>query len=149
VADLPGPLRSVRRVALDTMVFIYAFEQHPEWGPLVQSVFQAVEDGRLKAATSTISVVECLTKPLREGRHEVVALYEALFSTFPNLEVLPIGVAVARKAARIRARHGVSTPDALQMAAALEAGAECLLTHDLGLPEIEGLRLLRVKDLRD
>jgi predicted nucleic acid-binding protein len=148
VADLPGPLREVRRVALDTMVFIYAFEGHPEWGPLVKPVFQAVEKGSLEATTSTISLVECLTKPLREGRHEVAALYEALFGSFPNLEVRPIGIGVARTAARIRARHGMPTPDALQTAAALEAGADCLLTHDLGLPEIEGLRLMQVKDLK-
>jgi hypothetical protein len=39
-------------VALDTMVFIYAFEDHPVYLPFLRTFFQEVEQGTIEATTS-------------------------------------------------------------------------------------------------
>jgi len=48
-------------IYLDTNVFIYAIEQHPEYGKACARVLQDVQDGRLKAACSQLVLVEVLT----------------------------------------------------------------------------------------
>ena len=53
-----------------------------------------------------------------------------LLSTYPNLDWIPPGLEIADLAARIRALHGLKTPDALQAATAIEAQATALVTND-------------------
>ena len=52
-----------------------------------------------------------------------------------------------RTAARLRATHSLRTPDAIQMATALQAGASFFLTNDRRLRSIEGMTVLVVADL--
>jgi predicted nucleic acid-binding protein len=49
---------------------------------------------------------------------------------------------VAERAADLRARYNVRTPDAIQLATALEAGCDAFLTNDLALRRVAELRVL-------
>lgn len=51
-------------------------------------------------------------------------------------------------AAALRARHGVRTPDALQVATALSARCAVFVTNDGRLPAIPGLRVVQLDDWR-
>ncbi len=55
---------------------------------------------------------------------------------------------VAEGAARLRASHNLRTPDAIQMATALDMGATCFLTNDARLPDLPGMKRLLLDDLR-
>jgi predicted nucleic acid-binding protein len=46
----------------------------------------------------------------------------------------------------LRATAGVRTPDALQLAAALDARCTAYLTNDRALPRLRGLPVLRLRD---
>ena len=50
--------------------------------------------------------------------------------TFDALPLVPLDPPVFRRAARLRASHGLKTPDALHLATALEGGCEALWTND-------------------
>jgi predicted nucleic acid-binding protein len=54
---------------------------------------------------------------------------------------------VAEEAARPRARHSLRTPDAIQLATAVQAGATFFLTNDSGLPKLASLNLLVLNQL--
>ena len=60
--------------------------------------------------------------------------------SFPNLKVFDITPQISAEAARLRARYGQRTPDAIHTATALAAGADLLVTNDRDLlkavPEI-------------
>jgi len=129
-------------VALDTMVFIYAFEEHPVYLPFLRSFFQAVEEGKIEATTSTITVTECLVQPYREKDLALAARYMVLFRNFPHLSVLPVTDEIAERAAFLRAHYGLKTPDALQLATALISASHAFLTNAERIPEIEGIQLL-------
>lgn len=60
----------------------------------------------------------------------------------PDFEVVPIDLNVAERAAELRARYGLRTPDALQIAAALSSGCEAFLTNDAKLQRVTELRKL-------
>jgi len=133
-------------IALDTMVFIYLFEEN-KYVDTVKAIFENVEKGKLKAITSTVTVIECLTKPLRKNNFPIVSMYKTAFRNFPNLEVIPVSMEVAERAASIRARYGLKTPDSIQIAVGALGNARIFLTNDLDFSEIEGIRIEQLSNL--
>jgi predicted nucleic acid-binding protein len=131
-----------KKVALDTMIFIYAFEEHPVYLPLLKPFWREVERGKIRVVTSTITLVECLVLPFRAKALELAARYKTLFRDFPHLSVIPVSEEIAEKAAWLRAQNQLKTPDALQMATALDAGCHAFLTNDEDLPELKEVRTL-------
>jgi predicted nucleic acid-binding protein len=129
-------------VAVDTMVFIYAFEGHPVYRPFLRSFFQEVEKGTLEATTSTITVTECLVQPYRKKDMVLASRYMVLFRNFPHLSVLPVTDEIPERAAILRGSYGLKTPDAIQLATALLSASHAFLTNDEGMPEIEGIQVL-------
>ena len=127
------PLRAFlarhRRIALDTSVFIYYLEANPSYVDLAGEVFAWLERPPNTAVTSTLTMTELLVYPYRASNERLVNQYYALLSLFPNLEWIAPDLAIADAAARIRAHHGLRTPDAQQVATAIRCGASAMLTN--------------------
>ncbi len=62
-----------RRVALDSMAFIYLFEDDPGHVSILKPLFHAIERGEMQAATSTLTIAECLVHPLRKNDYRLAA----------------------------------------------------------------------------
>ncbi|NWF57474.1 MAG: PIN domain-containing protein [Syntrophaceae bacterium] len=131
-----------KKIALDTMIFIYAFEEHRVYLPLVHPLFRELEKGKLTAVTSTLTIAECMVQPFRAKALELAARYKILFRDFPHLSVIPVSDEIAEKGAWLRAQYKIKTPDAIQLATALITGSHVFLTNDEALPSIEGIRVL-------
>jgi predicted nucleic acid-binding protein len=58
-------LSGIKNVALDTNLFIYVFEQSPEFGEKAKAILEQVENGIYSAVASAISLTEILVKPIR------------------------------------------------------------------------------------
>lgn len=135
------------RVGADTMVFIYHLEDHPRYARLTQPLFEAWEEGRNSGVTSVITLLEVLVKPKREGNLEAARDYLELLTTYPNLTIAEVDLGLADLAADLRARYGIRTPDALQLAAALQAGAGGFITNDGQLKEVAELEVVLLDEL--
>ncbi len=131
-------------VALDTVVFIYFIEEHPEFLPLVAPVFHETARGKREIVTSAVTLLEVLVVPYRVGNQPLAERYEALLTGSRRVRLLDIDRLQLRAAARIRARYGVRTPDALQLAAALTCRCSAFVTNGRALPEIPGLAILQL-----
>lgn len=127
------------RIGLDTSLFIYHLNDHPQYRHLTALIFQWVQRRGHSAVTSTITMTELLVHPYRANDIDQVNDIYALASTFPNLEWRPPTLAVADDAARLRAAYGLRTPDALQVAAALASGATGLASNDAALARVREL----------
>jgi predicted nucleic acid-binding protein len=103
-------------------------------------IFEALEAGENHGVTSVIALLELLVRPKVEGREEVAREYLHLLTTYPNLAILAIDVGVAEIAEELRAKYGVRTPDALQLAA-VQAGATGFITNDRRLEAVEELKI--------
>ena len=97
--------------------------------------------------TSTLSLTEALIFPLRGQEFEKVQIYRTLLGSTPGIRLVPVDFQVANKAADLRVRYNLKTPDALQVATALLAGCEAFLTNDKGLRRVAELRVLVLDDL--
>lgn len=130
-------LTNVGAVGLDTSIFIYYLESNPSYIPLTKIVFEAIEDGKFQAITSTITLMELTVHPWRLGNDNIAREYEAVLVNFPNLSIVDIDRNVARMAAQLRAKFNVLPADALQVAASLSAGAKIFLTNDKRLSSLQ------------
>jgi predicted nucleic acid-binding protein len=123
-------LTGCKVVGLDTPVFHYHFESHPDYSPLTKELLDGAERGRWEGVTSIITLMETTVHPWHAGREDVARKYEALLVNFPHLTFAPVDREVACTAAQLRARFQVQPPDALQVAAALVHGAQTFVTND-------------------
>ncbi len=130
-----------KKIALDTMIFIYAFEEQPVFLPLLKPFFREVEKGRIIAVTSTLTLAECLVQPFRAKAIELAARYKTLFRDFPHLSIIPVTEEIAERAAWLRAQYQMKTPDAIQLATALVTGSHVFLTNDEGVPKLKEIQI--------
>lgn len=139
MADLDGKV-----IGVDTAVFIYFIEEHPQFLPLIDPLFAEADAGQRELATSALTLLEVLVVPYRAGNQVLADRYEALLTKSRGIRVVDVGREQLRAAAQLRAVTGAKTPDALQVVAALTAGCSTLLTNDRRLPAVPGLRVLQL-----
>ena len=142
VGQLRAFLRRHKRIALDTSIFIYQLESSPRYVTLTDAIFRWLEQPEHHAVTSTITMTELLVQPYRDSGPQRVDEFYALLTTYPNLEWLSPNLEIADIAARIRATHRLRTPDALQAATAVHAGATALVTNDPAFKRVEAFETL-------
>jgi predicted nucleic acid-binding protein len=135
-------------VALDTAVFIYFIEEHPDFLPLVTPLFAEIAAGRMEIVTSAVTLLEILVVPYRAGNLPLAERYEGLLTRSRGVRLVEINRLQIRASAQLRARYSVRTPDALQLAAALSHRCTAFVTNDRALPEIPGLAVLRLNHFR-
>lgn len=131
-----------KKVGLDTAPIIYFIEEHPLYLPVVRPFFEMLDKGEFAGVTSTITLLEVLVHPFRQGDEAMVNRYKEVLLGARNLDVLATLDDIAEEAARLRATYNLRTPDAIQMATALYAGASFFLTNDLRLPFLPELEIL-------
>lgn len=133
-------------IGLDSAIFIYYIEEHSLYLPIIDPVFRAIDQGRLRGVTSTVTLLETLVVPYRSGHNALAERYEALLTRSRGLELIDIDRPLLRAAALVRATTGAKTPDALQLTSALSAGCPGFLTNDRRLHAPGGLRILQLED---
>jgi predicted nucleic acid-binding protein len=136
-----------RKVGLDTSVFIYQVEESEKYFQLTDPIFTWLEGPRSAAVTSTITLLELLVQPYRSGDIDRVNKFYALLSTFPHLQWIGPTLDIADRGARLRADHHLRTPDAIQAATALCAGATGFVSNDTAFQRVAGLEVLVLDDL--
>jgi predicted nucleic acid-binding protein len=128
---------------LDASALIYLVDGDSASRGAVQQVLQelAAEDPSLCLAASRLSLLECRVAPLRRGDQASLDRFDALFAQ-PDLLWVELTAAVVEKATRLRAQHGLRTPDALQAACCLQLGPEAVMvTGDADFRRIPSLQL--------
>jgi predicted nucleic acid-binding protein len=140
-------LREVTRLFLDSAPVIYYVERNPDYTDVADIVFDLIEEGRIAAVTSPVTLAECLVMPLRRVDAGTVAAFEKRIVSGKHTYFVPVADAVARQAAALRARYNLVLPDAFQIAAALVAGCEAFLTNDAALKRVTELRVLALDEL--
>ncbi|GHO53368.1 type II toxin-antitoxin system VapC family toxin [Ktedonobacter robiniae] len=143
VEDLNG-----QTVGVDTAPFIYYIEGNPAYKDTLKAFFQAVDQGKIKIVTSTVTLLETLIHPLRTNNNILAQQYRDILFGTKGLTTLSVSQNIAQEAARIRALHNVRTPDAIQLATAISSGATFFLTNDKLLPSLPNLKMLVLNDLR-
>jgi len=134
-------------IGLDTNVLIYFVQAHPRYGPWCRALFERIARDQTAAATSVVSLLEVLVEPYRREDLALVQAFYALLPGYPGLKWLPVTLEVSDTAAQLRARYHLITPDAIQIATAIEVGATGFIGNDNGFRKVKEIECLVLDDV--
>jgi predicted nucleic acid-binding protein len=135
-----GPLLG-KRVYLDANPLIYAFESPKDFPQLATHFLGPLQKGELTVVTSTVTITEVLTHPIKNGDAVLEQAYRQFFAAGKSVEIWPVNTEIAERAAQLRAQFGLRTPDAIHIATSLIAKCDLFFTHDLALGKL-GIRII-------
>jgi predicted nucleic acid-binding protein len=138
-------LVNYRRIGLDTNIIIYYIEEHPIFLEKVEPLIDRIIEGKAIGITSYVTLLELLVKPIKEERFDLVEQYKTILMT--QLEMVPLDESVSLRAAELRAKYGIKTPDAIQLASVIFKNGDVFITNDGRLDAVEEIKVLTVNDL--
>lgn len=116
------------RVYWDSMLFIYWFDEHPEFASRIQSVYRQHLERGDEICSSYFTLGEMLAG-YKMGPQEAVSRTEQTFEKL-GLTLLPFELEAARLFGEIRRSQRISATDAFHLASAGAHGVELFLTGD-------------------
>ncbi len=126
-----------RLVYVDAAPFIYFMERNSSYEKPLEAFFSRLNQGEVRAITSTLVLAEVLVKPFRNKQWMLAEKYESIFEGTPELTMLPVDAGIGRLAAKLRASYSLLTPDAIHMATAMIHGAVFFLTNDSDFRKVD------------
>lgn len=137
-------LNKFKRVGIDTNFFIYYFQKHPLYGPIVKEIFNIFLDRQTLIITSILTLTEILSFKSSET---LLSSLEEKITFITNLQLTEVDIKIARDAAKIRRKYGFTLVDAIQLATALENNAEVFITNDKKLQRFKELKVILLSSL--
>ena len=148
--DLIKALTGHTRIGLDTAPIIYYFEENPYFFPLMQVLVAYAEaNAECQLITSPLTLAEVFAYPIRQNRQELVEIYKSALLESETITVHPMALSDYMRAAELRAKYSIKTPDALQIAGCLSAGCDLFVTNDIQLRRVTEIAVLVLADFLD
>lgn len=92
-------------------------------------------------------MLEVLVHPLRLNEMRLVDQYQNILCNSKTIDIFDFTVDIAKTAATYRARYGLKTPDAIQIATAVNSSAHYFFTNDIRLKAIQEIEVLVLDEL--
>lgn len=128
--ELEQFLKEHPQIYLDAMIFIYLFEDFPQFQKEASFIFNSIEKNKNQGLTSKLTISEILVQPYRMEAKPTVNRYLNFLYNFPHLKLIPINDSILLKTASLRAESNLKTPDAIHITSALEKEASGFITAD-------------------
>lgn len=112
----------------DSCVAIYRVENVDPWAATLAQWLDEL-DTHAGLQVSELTRMQCRLAPLRTGNEELLQRYDDFFA-LPDIAIVDLSRAVFDRATELRARHRLKTPDAIHLAAAIEARCDQFWTND-------------------
>lgn len=138
---------SSKIVFLDTAPLIYFMEGHSRYQKTLFRIFDLNDKGGFSFVTTSITLLEVLVKPLREDKLLLDRQYRDILMKAPGIEILDVTSLIAERAALLRAKNNLSTPDSIQIAAAIENRCDYFLTNDVKLHAITEIKIVTLSEI--
>jgi predicted nucleic acid-binding protein len=134
-------------VYIDANALIYRVEHVEPYLTASAPLWDELDKGTTRIATSELTLFEVLVKPLRDGNAKLAHLFRDVLLNTNGLSTLPITRSILETAAGLRARHGLRTPDAIHAATALSAGCASFVTNDAAFRIVPGLHVIVLSEV--
>lgn len=133
-------------VHVDARVLAHHLLGNDRYTALTGLLFDGLDAGEFAARTSAVSLYQLLAEPYRRRREDDARRAADYLTALRGLEVVPVSAEIARRAAQVRARLGGRPERALQVATALEEGADVFLAQGSGIRRVAGTAVVDLDD---
>ena len=140
-------LEGIQRLYTEAAPLIYYVEEHPKYVAKMDAIIKAIEDRPIEAVSSVITLTEVLTRPVKLGNTRLEREYRDILLHSGGFRLLTITARIAESAAALRARYNLRTPDALHVAAGIDARCDAVLTNDTGIKRVTEIAVLVLDEL--
>ncbi|HJP63637.1 MAG TPA: type II toxin-antitoxin system VapC family toxin [Mucilaginibacter sp.] len=137
-----------KTIFLDTAPLIYFIEGNSPYQENLKQIFEANDKGDFAFITSSITLLEVLVKPLRDGYTELANQYKRILTDASGIQIFDMTSELAVKAAELRAKYNLRTPDSIQIATAIECKADYFLTNDSQLKSIAEINSILLSEFK-
>ena len=132
-------LSKFKRVGIDTNFFIYYFQKHPRFGPIVKDALNLFSEHQTILITSFLTLTELLSFKASET---LIARLERDIILLANLQLVEVSNEIAKEAAKITRKFSFNLVDAIQLATAIKNNAEVFITNDKKLQRFKKLQIV-------
>jgi len=134
---LPKRLAGRKGVVLDTMVFLYLFEDSPQFGSVSEFVLEQGRLGKFESIVTPITAAELMVKPLQNKRYDLADRYRLALRSMQSVVPVAVSFETGLLAGSLRAKYGLPLPDMIQVACAMQGKTPSLITNDKAMEQIE------------
>jgi predicted nucleic acid-binding protein len=134
---VPKRLAGRKGVVIDTMIFIYLFEDSPQFGSVSEFVLEQVGLGKFECAVTPITAAELMVKPLQNKRYDLADRYRLALRSMQNVVPVALSFETGLLTGSLRAKYGLPLPDMIQVACAMESKTPTVITNDKGMEQID------------
>lgn len=134
---LPRRLTGRKGVVLDTMIFIYLFEDSPQFGSVSEFIIEQGGLGKFESIITPITAAELMVKPLQNKRHDLADRYRLALRSMQNVVPVAFSFETGLLAGSLRAKYGLPLPDMFQVACTMQSKTPTLITNDKAMEQIE------------
>ena len=135
----------MRRIALDSSIFIYGFQSDNEFGEISANILNKLVSGEYNGVVSVLCLSEVIVKPMLSSKERGLKT-QLLMEGIPHIDYIKVDEEIAIRSARLRAEYGskLKLIDSLHLATAIEWKAEVFITNDHALAKlkIDGLKIV-------
>jgi predicted nucleic acid-binding protein len=146
---LPRRLRGREDVVIDTMVFVYLFEDSKRYGALCEELLGWAAEGSFTGIVTPVTAGEILVRPLEKKREDIADTYLTALYTLDNVRPALITFETGTLAGALSAKYGLPLPDMIQAACALRSHRPSIITNDKRMRRVEELEVFLLDDMLD
>ncbi|MBI4895805.1 MAG: type II toxin-antitoxin system VapC family toxin [Candidatus Aenigmarchaeota archaeon] len=133
------------RVFIDSNIFIYAIQAHPEFGEKCKKIIEDIESGKIDATASVLNVAEVGEVIDRNTSRKLsLDVLELILSLPMNIE--PVVKEHEIYALNIFQNSNINYFDTIFIAVMKEKFINTIITNDPKFDKIKGIRVIKPKD---
>ena len=134
---LPKRLAGRKGVVLDTMIFIYLFEDSRQFASVSEFILEQIGLGKFEGVVTPITAAELMVKPLQNKRYDLADRYRLALRSMQNVVPVVLSFEVGLLSGGLRAKYGLPLPDMIQVACAMQSKTPTLITNDKAMEQID------------
>jgi len=137
VQKIENILNKNKNVGLDTMLFIYLFENNEKYSDICEFIFGRIEKGLNIGIVSNLPLFEFLVGKYKADSKISSKKYVDIFLNMPNLKMFYPNTIILDYAAKIRAKYATRSMDSICYATSKVVDADIFITNDKDLLKIK------------
>ncbi|MFH1760697.1 MAG: type II toxin-antitoxin system VapC family toxin [bacterium] len=138
---LPSGLHGRRNVVLDTMVFIYLFEDSSGYGQVCEFLVDKAGSGLFSGIVTPITAAELVVKPIEKKREDLADRYILSLQSMKNIKPVFMDFKIGQLAGALRAKYKLPLPYMIQAAFALCSEKPTIITNDKAMKIIKEVQI--------
>lgn len=122
----------------------YINRERDSWEPFFQALFR----GDFTIVTSIVTLLEVMVHPIQKGDVISAKKYRDILFDTQGISTITLTQSISEEAARLHASYKITTPDAIQVATAIQGNASIFFTNDIHLLSVSGLEIVTLDEIK-